>query len=152
MFNTFFYCIMCKAENWNHIHLRKLSWIKSLSMKVKTLIIFLGTYYSILLCTVPQKTTFSSRTFLKELIRKLDDSAKGILIAKRYGKYLLKRLNSVKEKETSPTIKDGYRLINNSTDRNDITMNGQCIMDDPWTHRYCSNVRCTVIQISSAIE
>ena len=120
-------------------------------MKEKILIIFLGTYFCTLLCTVTQETQYSSRTILKDLIRNLNAANRDISIAKRYGKYLLKQLNSVKEKETSPRLEDGYRLINNATDRNDITMDGQCIMDDPGTHRYCSNVRCTVIQILSAI-
>ena len=120
-------------------------------MKGKILIIFLGTYCCTLLCTVTQETQYSSRTILKDFIKNLNAANKGISIAKRYGKYLLKQLNSVKEKETSPRLEDGYRLINNKTDRNDITMDGQCIMNDPGTHRYCSNVRYTVIQILSAI-
>ena len=132
-------------------HSPKIQCFKCLSMKEKMLIIFLGTYCCTLLCTVAQKTNYSSRTILKELIRKLDDAAKGISIAKSYGNYLLKNQNSV-IKETSHSKEDGYRLINTATDRNDITMNGQCNMKDPATSRYCSKVGCTVIQISSIID
>ena len=120
-------------------------------MKKKILIIFLGTYCCILLCTVAQETKHSSQTILKELIRELKYANRGISRAKSYGIHLLKRLNSA-IKETSPSLEDGYRLINNATDRNDITVNGECYWYDPEKRRYCSNVRYTAIQLLSTIE
>ena len=120
-------------------------------MKEVILIIFLGTYCCTLLCTVAQETKHSSRTILKELIRELKNAKRGISRAKSYGIYLLKRLNSA-IKETSPSPEDGYRLIENATDRNDIIMNKECYMYDPEKRRYCSNVRYKAIQLLSTLE